>query len=108
MAAIAWDRLLETYYKRGASLALLVQGSPPLLRIGQEWRSLQVPPLTRDSIHALVAERMGKQPPEIIDGYACCDFWYGEIGFFRAMAFGYPDTTTLVVSQCGQIRLPPR
>jgi hypothetical protein len=32
-------------------------------------------------------------------GHTYCDFLHGDKGGFRAMAFGYPETTLLIVSR---------
>jgi hypothetical protein len=106
MASIAWDRLLETVHQRGAILALLNPGSPPVLRIGDGWRALSVPPLTHDDITALTAERFAGNDDHVklTDGYAVCDFRFGTVAFFQVMAFGYPDVTSLVVSPSSQTR----
>lgn len=107
MATIAWDRLLETCYKRKADAALLCPGSPPLLRIEQAWRSLQVSPLELQDVKAMAAEILRPKPDAETDGYAYSDFWYGDVEFFRAMAFEFPETKLLVVSPTARTRPPP-
>lgn len=106
MATIAWDRLLETIHRRRATLALLNVGSPPLLRIDEDWRVLQVPALGRDDIAELVAERFAVEGSNMSDGYASFDFWFGDVAFFQVMAFGYPNSVSLVVSRGKATRAP--
>lgn len=88
-------------YRRGADVALLIPGSPPSLRIAQEWRPLITPALLRLDVDALVAQQF--EEPHFEEGYAYVDFWYGDVRYFRAMAFGYPQTTSLVIS----VKAPP-
>ncbi len=107
MATIAWDRLLETCYKRKADVALLAPGSPPVVRVDQSWRSLQVSPLEPGDVKAMASEILRPGPEAEADGYAYRDFWFGDVAFFRAMAFGYPETTLLVVSPTAPTRPPP-
>lgn len=91
-----WDRLLETMYRRGADVALLIPGSPALLRIAQQWRPLMTPPLTQLEIDTLVAHQF--EQSHSAEGHAYVDFWYGDVLYLRAMAFAYPQTSCLVVS----------
>jgi hypothetical protein len=107
MSSVAWDRLLETCLKREAQIALLVPGSPPLLQIGGAWRSVDVPPLSAENVSDLAAERLSPEPDGERDGFAYADFWYGDVAFFRVMAFGFPQTTLLVVSRTPGTRPPP-
>ena len=107
MGILAWDRLLETCRQRHADVALLTPGSPPQLRIDQSWRSLQVPPLEPGDVKAMAAEILRPKPDAETDGYAYVDFSYGDDAFFRAMAFGYPETRLLVVSPTTPTRPPP-
>jgi Tfp pilus assembly pilus retraction ATPase PilT len=102
VALLAWDRLLETCCKREATDLLLAEGSPPLIRIRDSWRSLQIPPLKLDDIRRLLAEQPKREPDFVVDGYACFTLWYKEDNkvWFRIMAFGYPETKMLVVSHC--------
>ena len=97
MAKLAWDRLLETCHKRDAPLLLLVPGGPPIIRVAETWRSLQVPPVARADLAELVSQL--DAPDGRADGYAYRDFWYGNAAFFRVLMFGYPDTSTIVVSR---------
>ncbi len=88
-------------------MALLAPGSPPVLRVGQSWQSLEVPPLEPEDVKTMAAEVLRGKPKSETDGYAYTDFWYGDVAFFRAMAFGYPETTLLVVSPTTPTRPPP-
>ena len=108
MPRLAWDRLLETYCRRDASVMLFVPGSPPILHIGQDWRPLQVPPLEAADVVEMAAERMSPAPDGEAAGYAYSDFWYGDVAYFRAMAFGHPETRLLVVSRTQPDRPPSR
>jgi Tfp pilus assembly pilus retraction ATPase PilT len=106
MAAIAWDRLLETCCRRHADVMLLTAGCPPMLHIEGIWRTLQTPPLEPGDVKAMATEVLDPKPEQQM-GYAYSDFWYGDVAFFRAMAFGYPETTLLIVSPTAQTRQPP-
>jgi hypothetical protein len=107
MPSVAWDRLLETCYQRGAEVAVLVPGSPPLVRLGDTFRALQVPPLTEQDVQDMARELPGGAPTMNADGYSYVDFWYGNFVFYRAMAFGFPNTRALVLSRCRPTH-PPR
>ena len=37
-------------------------------------------------VRSLAAEALKGAPPAAADGYHYCDFWYGEVAYFRAMA----------------------
>jgi hypothetical protein len=118
MPAPRWDRMLETCCRRDASDLLLVPGSPPMIRqewpslpepgpqveqakqLCSMWRTLHTKPLTADDLAVLASQVIdGKRDGEQ-DGYAYSDFWYGNLAFFRVMAFGFPRTTSLS-------RIPP-
>jgi hypothetical protein len=100
----AWDRLLETCLKQNAAIALLVSGSPPLLLIKGAWRTLDVPPLESAHIATLAEQQLGDTRPGA-DGFAHCEFAYGDIARFSVIAFGYPSTTALVVTRGNSIQL---
>lgn len=99
MATIQWDRLLETCHRRKASDILLIAGSPPLIRMGESWRALQIPPFTAADIETMAKERLGATLEGESDGYAYSDFSYGDVARFRAMAFGYPSTRALLIAR---------
>lgn len=98
MASLQWDRLLETCCRRDATDLLLIAGSPPMIRLRELWRALQVPPLDIAALQVLADERFGTRPDGEGDGYAYSDFRHDEARF-RAMAFGHPDTRVLLVSK---------
>ena len=102
MASLAWDRLLETCCNRQGTDLLFVEGSPPLMRVSDSWRTLQVPPLKIEDIRRLLTEQPKREPDFVADGYACFTFWYREENreWFRVMAFGYPETKMLIASHC--------
>ena len=104
---VAWDRLLETCYRRDADVALVTAGSPPLLHVGEQWRGLQMPPLEADDVTSLASELLRPEPQREADGYAYVEFWYGDVAFYRVMAFGFPATRLLVVSRSRGSRPPP-
>jgi hypothetical protein len=97
MGKVAWDRLLETCYQRGSDL-LFVPGNPILVRSPRPWQSLQLPALSPHDVRTMAAERVSATHVAV-DGYAVQDFWYGDAAQFRATAFGYPETTVLLVSR---------
>jgi Tfp pilus assembly pilus retraction ATPase PilT len=99
MADLRWDRLLETCIRKHATDLLLTSGSPPMVRLRESWRALQTHALDAEAIRALASERLGTTPDGEVDGYAYRDFQYGDPGTrFRAMAFAYPNTTSLLVA----------
>jgi Tfp pilus assembly pilus retraction ATPase PilT len=99
MASLQWDRLLETCCRSNATDLLLIPGSPPLIRLDELWRSLQVNATHLEEIRALATELLGANPRGRADGYAFSSFRFGKSDRFRAMAIGFPDTTALVVSR---------
>ena len=105
MSTPRWDRLLETCYQRGTDL-LFISGSPPLIRTGDGWRSCEIAPLSLDDVRRLANELFEDNSPGGEDGFASCTFAYGDVCQFRAMAFAYPDTKSLLVSQVPADSLP--
>jgi hypothetical protein len=93
-----WDRLLETCHKQGTDL-LFVPGSPPLVRTASQWRALELPPLIPEEIRSLATEALKGAPHAETNGYSYCDFWYGDVEYFRAVAFGFPETTVFMVAR---------
>jgi Tfp pilus assembly pilus retraction ATPase PilT len=83
---------------------LLAPGSPPMLRLDDAWRALQLSPLQAEDVISMAAAQLSPKPQGEKDGYAYCDFSYGDVrvAFYRAMAFGFPETRFLMVS-----RTPP-
>ena len=95
---IAWDKLLETCYRRGTDL-LLVPGSPPWVRTADGWRALQIPPLMSDEVRFLASEQfVGREDwTGNADGFAFLDVKYGDVKF-RLMAYGFPETTFIIAT----------
>ena len=101
MAALVWDRLLETLSKHSGTNLLLVPGSPPMLQIAQQMQALSVPPLSEEDVQLLAEEMLSKKVSGTADGYAWLDFnFLHDAGaWFRIMAFGYPDTKVVMVTR---------
>jgi len=101
MAALVWDRLLETLSRNNGTNILLVPGSPPMLQIAQQMQALSVPPLAESDVHALAEEMLSKKVSGTADGYAWVDFnfLHDASAWFRIMAFGYPDTKVVMVTR---------
>jgi hypothetical protein len=99
MASLQWDRLLETCHRHGAGDLLLTPGSPPMIHLHEGWRALHTPAIDVGAVRTLADDRLGATPDAEVDGYAYSDFRYGEAGMFRAMAFGFPNTTVLLVTR---------
>src|SRR6476659_569357 len=77
-----FDRLLETYVRRNASLLVLVAGSPPLILIEGLLRAMETPPLTPADVEELTFEKFtvrGQIGPAKANGYSYEDFWYGDV-----------------------------
>src|SRR3712207_2399379 len=110
MASLAWDRLLETCSSRNASDVLLMPGFAPSIRLQDEVRTLQVPPVEPADLEHLLREIFPAPPavPASTDEYAYQDFSYGETVWFRALAFGYPQTKLLLVMRHSLDWRPPR
>lgn len=89
--AIQWDRLLETCCRRDATDIMLIPGSPPLIRMAEAWRALRAETVHLHDAVSLAAERFGAESDGERDGYAYISFAFGDLGRFRAMAFGYPQ-----------------
>src|SRR3954468_1663716 len=98
MAVLRWDRLLETCCRKEATDILLRPGSPPLLRSAKGWQALALPPLLPEDVIELAEEAMRLGAPKPTEhGHTYCDFLHDDKAGFRAMAFGYPETTLLIV-----------
>ena len=104
MAALVWDRLLETLSRNNGTNLLLVPGSPPMLQIAQQMQALSVPPLSESDVLALAEEMLSKKVSGTADGYTWLDFnFLHDAGtWFRIMAFGYPDTKVVMVTRQAQ------
>jgi hypothetical protein len=108
MLHLTWERLLETCYHRQAGVAMLVPGSPPVIRIGDTFRSLRLPPLEASELEAFVKDRLSETPNvNSEDGYAYGDFEYDNRMTYRVMAFAFPKTRALVVNIFNPKRPPP-
>ena len=107
MPRVAWDRLLLAYVRNNADVLLLVPGSPPILRIGEEWRALQLPPLEPADVSGMTDELLAVTEGQG-GGYAYGHVWYGDVAYFYALAFGYPQTTLLVLSRQEPDGPPPQ
>jgi Tfp pilus assembly ATPase PilU len=99
MQAPIWDRLLETCSHNDASDLLLVPGSPPLIRLKEEWRVLSLPPLEMDQIRSMVEERMSGCSVAAKDGSIWWDIQHSDGSIFRISAFGYPETKVLLMAR---------
>jgi Tfp pilus assembly pilus retraction ATPase PilT len=104
MAALVWDRLLETLSRNNGTNLLLAPGSPPMLQIAQQMQALGVPPLAASDVQALAEEMLSKKVSGTSDGYTWLDlnFLHDAGAWFRIMAFGYPDTKVLMVTRQAQ------
>ena len=100
MAALKFDRLLETVFRRGEEM-LLVHGSPPPLRTGPDMRALQRPALGAQDIELLMNEVRAMGAPQEADGYAYLDFSYGQACRFRVAMFTAVQPTVMLL-----IKLP--
>jgi hypothetical protein len=100
MAGIPWDRVLETLHRHFASDVMLVPGSPPAVRCRTDgWRFLAVPALDAADVRGMAEELLANRPRTEANGWVHADFWYGDVVYCRGMAFGYPETTVLLVSR---------
>jgi hypothetical protein len=112
MDSTLWNRLLETSRNHGGDL-LLVPGSPPLVRTGDDWRALMLPPLYPADVQAHATDCLDGAGTLSDDGYTYRDFPYArgtDTLDFRARAFAYPNTSVLLVSRLPDpdVRLDPR
>jgi Tfp pilus assembly pilus retraction ATPase PilT len=99
MPVVKWDRLLETCFRQGGTAMLITVGSPPFIQIAELWRAMQIDPLARRDLVGLAEQVLGSGRGSQRDGYAYLDFAYGNVARFRAMAFGYPKTSVLLISR---------
>jgi hypothetical protein len=76
MARLQWDRVLETSRKRGG-VALLVAGSPLLLRDPSGLRAGLVPPLD-DAVIGEMLDEIRPQPAEVRILEELSAFFYGD------------------------------
>ena len=107
-----WNRLLETSRNHGGDL-LLIPGSPPLVRTGDDWRALMLPPLSPADVQALATDCLSDVATTSDDGFTYRDFPCGagpDTIHFRARAFAYPNTSVLLVGRIPDpdVRLDPR
>ena len=98
MAAVQWDRLLETCYRRGGTDLLLTPGSSPMIRLADAWHDLQAPILEREEVEVAAREKIA-EPDGKADGYAYSDICHSRAGKFRVTAFGYPQAKLLLVTR---------
>ncbi len=66
MAPIERDRFFETLYRRGATEAWLLAGKPPLIRVDDRLRALEVSPLTASEVEAFM---VAVAPTGIVEQY---------------------------------------
>jgi hypothetical protein len=82
---------------------LIAPASPPLIQIANFWRALQVEPLRAEDLTALADGLRGLKIDSGNEGYAVLDFVYSPVQAtitrYRAMAFGYPQTTFILVAR---------
>jgi hypothetical protein len=97
-SAAKLDRILETCWRQRGTDIVFAPNRRPLLRTDDGWHELQTTPLSHNDIKALAEERLSSR----VDGnegvYSYTDFRYWDVATFRAIAFGYPETTLLVIS----------
>ena len=103
---ISLARVLETCCRLHAADALLTPGSPPLVRHYGVWRSLKSPRVLMSDVVSMAMETVGARPSAGADGYTYTDFNFGNVARFRAMAFGYPQTTLLLLVHLSADSLP--
>ena len=96
---VSLERVLETCRTRSASDAFLIPGAQVLIRIRGGWRTLQTNRVTVADLASMAARTVGPNPAINEGGYAHCDFNFGNVARFKAMAFGYPETTALLLVQ---------
>lgn len=101
------DRLLETCVHRHATDMLLLPHTPPQIRLTDSWRTLAIPAVTPADVTSLCQQIFTSPPEHHGDGYAYRDFWYRDVGVFRAMAFGYPNPTALILTPTPAAAAPP-
>jgi len=99
------DRFLETCYRNdGATEVRVEAGSQPLIRVNDDWRTLQTRRLLLEDVQRMAKELFGTE--RLSESKGCCivDFWFGNVARFRAMAFGFPETTAMLLQR---LKNPP-
>jgi hypothetical protein len=105
MLAVNWNRLLQTCYSNGATMTMLVPGSPPLLWTGDLWQSAKTDPITPRNLKEIARQAFANKPDGMADGYFYRDFRFEE-ALFRLMAFGRPKPSLLVITRFPYQMLP--
>jgi hypothetical protein len=110
MAALVWDRLLETLSRNNGTNLLLVPGIAADAADCAADAGAGVPPLAESDVQALAEEMLSKKVSGTSDGYTWLDFnfLHDPGAWFRIMAFGYPDTKVLMVTRQSQSSEPFR
>jgi hypothetical protein len=93
---VSLARLLETCCHKNATDALVVPGSPPLIRIRGNWQSAGATKVLPSDVTSLTQQTVGLGPSQA-NGYSFCDFNFGGVARFKAIAFGFPQTTFLLL-----------
>lgn len=103
MAILAWDRILETCAKRGATYVLLVPGSPPHIRLADGLRPLQTDLCSTADIQKMAATLVTPENAELREeNYITSGFNYGSppdshARYCRIVAFGQPSPEAVLV-----------
>jgi Tfp pilus assembly pilus retraction ATPase PilT len=98
MSGLTLDRLLETCVRRRATDMLLLPHAPPQIRLPDSWRTLQTAALTPADLMTFCNQIFTSPPQQSLDGYAAHDYLYNDVHLFRAMAFGHPNPTALILT----------
>lgn len=103
MAILAWDRILETCVRRGATDILLVPGCPPQIRLADGLRSLQIDPCSAADLQQMAAMLLTPENAELREeNYATLGFSYGKppdpyASYCRIVVFGQPSPEAVFV-----------
>jgi Tfp pilus assembly pilus retraction ATPase PilT len=99
---LPWDRLLETYVRRGASAVIMPVNCAPMAELEGYLRAFQVEPLTSNDLKAIADEILAQYAKEG-DGFRYVDFHYHSAPnpdwLFRLHVFGDPSPTLLVLTK---------
>lgn len=99
MAKLQWDRLLETCVKRGDH-CLLVPGHQPFLRLDDDLRALEAPPLSPAEIRSMADDFLSDVPKQRpIPGLAQIDFRYGTEYRFRMAIVGSSAPSAIMLTR---------
>jgi Tfp pilus assembly pilus retraction ATPase PilT len=96
MAALAWDRIMETCVRNRGTDIVLVPGMPPFVRLEGGLRALSVEPVSASDIAQMLLEL---KPPDQLNPDGYLDFFTPyRADCFRVASFGIPSPHCMILA----------